>query len=94
MNYEEFKDKLLEELRDFYGKDAQVSTIRMLGNNSQENEGIQIILRESKCKVVPSIDLKYFYQKYQSGEMDVYDCVEMIYREREQYECLVTIIQS
>lgn len=86
MKYEIFKEKLITELRDFYGKDATNITVRNVTDDvGKPFEGIDITLqndiRDSKNHAV---NISAVYDKYVSRILDMYGCVEAIYRERER----------
>lgn len=83
MSYEEFKENILEKIRDHYGEDADVNTAIMYKNNGLSYEGICIVVKELKCRVSPLIRLDMLYEAYSSGEMDMAGCIEKICGESE-----------
>ncbi len=86
MEYEAFKEAILAELKDFYGKDADAITVKNITGSSdrKQNEGIVISLQnEVGGSGGHTINLSGLYEQYASGSMDLYDCVEAIYRECE-----------
>ena len=87
MEYEAFKEAILAELKDFYGKDADAITVKNIVGSSgggKQNEGIVISLqKEVGGSGGHTINLSGLYEQYTSGSMDLYDCVEAIYRECE-----------
>ena len=95
MTYEEFKEGLLKRLREFYGKDMEVDICRMDHNNRQSYDGVRIMPKETwHCvTVVPVISLDGFFESYNSGSMEMEDCVEEICREREKYETTEELLQ-
>lgn len=85
MEYEAFKEAILAELKDFYGKDADAITVKNIaGSSGRKDEGIVISLQnEVGGSGGHTINLSGLYEQYTSGSMDLYDCVEAIYRECE-----------
>ena len=90
MEYEAFKEAILAELKDFYGKDADAITVKNIVGSSgggKQNEGIVISLqKEVGGSGGHTINLSGLYEQYASGRLDLYDCVEAIYRECEGRE--------
>lgn len=85
MEYEIFKEKLLAELRDFYGQDADVRTVKDIADDrGKACEGIQISLcQEAGSSESITINISVLYEKFSLGIIDIYDCIESIYRELE-----------
>lgn len=84
MDYKVFKDTILAELADFYGKDADAITVRnMKDTDGKEYEGIDISIQGVGNRDSQIINLSALYDRYAAGEIDLYDCVEVIYRKRE-----------
>lgn len=86
MKFDEFKETVIKELRDFYGTDAEVSLIPVLKNNEERCEGISIIYKNSGKCVCPIIYLCGFYQEYCNGDKSMQQCVGTVVELREQYE--------
>lgn len=86
MKFDEFKETIIKELQDFYGKDAEVSIIPVLKNNGERCEGVDIIYKNSGKHVCPIIYLYGFYQEYRNGEKTIQQCVGAIVKLREEYE--------
>lgn len=78
MNYEEFKENILGKIRDYYGETADVEIVKMNKINGLSYEGIRIINKEAKRRVIPLINLNMIYATYSNGEMDMEGCVEKI----------------
>lgn len=85
MEYEIFKEKLLAELRDFYGQDADVRTVKDIADDrGKACEWIQISLcQEAESNESITVNISALYEKVAVGSMDIYDCMETIYRELE-----------
>ncbi len=85
MEYEIFKEKLLAELRDFYGQDADVRTVKDIADDrGKACEGIQISLcQKAGSSESITVNISTLYEKFSLGSMDIYGCMETIYRELE-----------
>jgi len=85
MEYESFKENLLAELRDFYGEDADVITVKDIEDDSRKaGEWIQISLhQEAGSNGSLTVNISALYEKFAVGIMDICDCIESIYRELE-----------
>ena len=86
MGYEEFKERLLEELREYYGESVEVGICTVKKNNGKSYEGVQIIMDSSELSVVPVISLDGLYEAYSNGGMDIAECVEGVYKEHKKNE--------
>lgn len=80
MNYEEFKEKMLEELRNVYGDNAEVDIERLQKNNGICYDGVQIRMKGKGTKVTPVIRLDEIYEKYCTGTVDMEECVRLALR--------------
>lgn len=68
MNYDEFKDHVVENIRDHLPEnyaDADISLADVIKNNDQVLTGLMI---RSESNVTPNIYLEQFYEMYQNGE--------------------------
>lgn len=85
MEYESFKENLLAELRDFYGEDADVITVKDIEDDRRKAcEEIQILLhQEAGNNGILTVNISALYEKFAMGNMDICDCMEFIYRELE-----------
>ena len=77
MCYEEFKDILLAELRDFYGNDAKVELKTVTKNNGVKLHGIQIELREDE-RICPVIYINQMYEDFEAGDIDMIGIIDKI----------------
>lgn len=74
-NYEQFKQKLLEQLQAELGEDAELCVTVVRRNNQREKEGIYI--RKAGINMVPVLFLSDLYEEYRAGgKMEM--CVERI----------------
>lgn len=67
MNYEEFKEYILTELRKIYGEDAEVTIVNVPKKNSRHPEGICIRKRDNTGRTTPAVYLEGMYRDYQRG---------------------------
>lgn len=93
MDYEEFKGKIQEELKDFFGKDAEVKIVRVRKNNGTIYDGIHVIRKDATHNVIPVIGLDSLYEAYERGGMDITDCFEAVYRELKRNEASQEMVQ-
>ena len=82
MDFSVFKSSLLEELSDFYGKDAKVYIVQHFSNNTGKGDGICIQFTDDDT--APVISLNELYQYYIYGNLDMVDCVGWIIDRREK----------
>lgn len=86
MGYEEFRDVLLKQLKDFYGKDGSVVLGKVEGVDSQEHDVLWIVLTEEENAAAPVIRVERLYRDHQKGELAGMDkCVEAVICQNEQY---------
>ena len=77
MKYEEFKEKLVDAVKEFYGEDVTVIVEKVLRNNNYSYDGLKI-MKEPKDMVVPMIHLNHVYEKYRKEGMELKQCVESV----------------
>lgn len=82
MRYDEFKISILDELKDFYGKDAKVYIVQDLPNNSGKGDGICI--QFTGDDTAPAISLNELYEFYLDGSLSMVNCIGWIIDEREK----------
>ena len=83
MKFEEFKEKIVEGLREIYGDDVRIETGVTLRNNGGKYNGIKIFLKGSGSRISPSFELDRLYRLFEDGMLNVGDCVWKIFHERE-----------
>lgn len=93
MSYEEFKEKLLKELREYYGESVEVGFCTVNKNNGKSYDGVQIIMDNSERSVVPVISLDGLYEAYSNGSMDIVECVEAVCKERKKHETTGDVLE-
>ncbi len=87
MNYQEFKQSIVERLKDFYGKDAEISVNETMKNNQQKMDGVCIRICDKDTMCVPVIYLNHYFEKYEEGTLNVEECIGEIIKIREQSDC-------
>lgn len=92
MNYQEFKICLLNGLQDFYGNDTTISTERILKNNGQHYDGLQISTKASGS-AIPIINIDEIYKEYKKTDIKMEDCINRINNFRKEYSCAEDIQQ-
>lgn len=85
MKYEEFKERLVNAVKEFYGDKVQVMVEKVLKNNSHSYDGLKIT-KSPKEKAVPLISINRMYEKYREEELELGQCVEQVCRIREKEE--------
>ena len=86
MNYEEFKQEVVDRIQDFLPEkyaDADVSIQTVVKNNDQKLDGLMVKLEESN--ICPNIYLNQFYEQYDNGR-DLNDILQNIAEIRTQHE--------
>lgn len=82
MDYNKFESSILEELKDFYGRDAKVYIVQDLPGNAGKGDGICIQITGDDT--VPVISLNDLYEYYTDGSLDIVDCIGRIIDGREK----------
>ena len=85
MKYEEFKEKLVNAVKECYGDKVQVMVEKVLKNNSYSYDGLKI-MKSPKEKAVPLISVNQMYEKYKEEELELEQCVEQVCQIREEEE--------
>ena len=78
MEYAEFKEKLVERLKEHYGDSAEVEVTEMPKNNGASYEGLQISPKGAGVRVIPIIKLDELYEDFKKDNRDIDWCVETI----------------
>lgn len=81
MRYSEFEINLLEELKDFYGKDAIVYIVQDSPDKAQKGDGIYI--QFTGDDTAPAISLNKLYEYYLNGSLSMVDCIGWVIDKRE-----------
>lgn len=81
MNYKEFKELLLANLRDYFPKEFSISIHPVQKNNGVLLDGL--LIRQSCDKIVPTIYLQPFFEMLQNGERDIDEITDEIIRQFE-----------
>ena len=83
MEFKDFQERVTEGLQQIYGENAEVHTNEVLKNNGKKYNVICIILKDSKCRTVPIIEMDRLYEAYKNGVMNMGECIWSIYKYRE-----------
>ena len=84
MNYQKFRERILEELHDFYGSDAAIVVKEIAKNNDVYCEGILIQKTEEDSHMCPIVYLDDLYEDYCNGRKTMEDCVGTAIEMREE----------
>lgn len=90
MGYEEWKADLLDELKEFYGNDAEI----LVRAGSDNREWIEILRAESKNICVPRVFLDKLYVMHMEHEFSVSDCAGVAIDVREKSEHCLSIARN
>lgn len=77
MNFEDFKEKVLSEIREKVGDEVKVWIRDVTKNNNVRLTGIYLMTEEDRG---PCVYLDNFYREYESGGMEFHETVDEIYR--------------
>ncbi|MDY5578328.1 MAG: DUF5688 family protein [Lachnospiraceae bacterium] len=81
MTYEEFREKIIADLEEYYGSDAEIKLRKVNKNNGFIYEGINICFSDD-TNIVPVIYLESIYKLYENGA-SIDECVGKIIQIRE-----------
>ena len=84
MNYQKFRERILEELHDFYGSDATIVVKEIAKNNDVYCEGILIQKTSEDSHMCPIFYLDDLYEDYCNGRKTMEDCVGTAIEMREE----------
>ncbi len=77
MSYEEFKEEILEVLRDYYRENAKIDVVGIVKNNDIKLDGLCINETNSGTDMIPIIYLQDVYKTYEAGKT-MEECAEDI----------------
>ena len=86
MGYEGFQEEILRRLKDFYGKDVDISVSSVLKNNGKKCDAVYIYPASKKQGVIPVIYIEEYYEMYKAGTASMEECIGAIVEAREQNE--------
>lgn len=84
MKYQEFVDGILNELKDVYGDDAEVTVTSVVKNNNEHKDAVLIRFSGEDSNICPSIYLDGFYKEYLEGVHDLQHFVDIIIQMRKE----------
>ena len=83
MRFEEFKEKIVEGLREIYGDSARIETSMVIKNNGRKYNGLYIVLDDKDFESAPVLNLDDVYDAFEGGRIDMEECIQNVYRQRE-----------
>lgn len=84
LEFQDFKDRILMELKDFYGQDAYVEVLDVHTDNGAGYDGLSIRFVAQWYNPVPLISLNKLYQAYEGGNFSMAECIGKIVDFREK----------
>lgn len=86
MDYKEFKDRILKELQEFYGDNAEFESIRVQKNNGVNYDGIKIMRKDKEPNAIPVLRLDELYEAFGGNNVNMEDCLKSVLNELEHSE--------
>lgn len=86
MKYQEFVDSILQEVRSFYGDDAEVSVDPILKCNNETRDALHIRFTADNGVICPAIYLDTLYEDYTEGQQNLDYYVDAVIQMRKDYE--------
>ena len=86
MKYQEFVDSILQEVRSFYGDDAEVSVDPILKCNNETRDALHIRFTADNGVICPAIYLDALYEDYTEGQQNLDYYVDAVIQMRKDYE--------
>jgi len=84
-----FRDKVLQNLREFYGHDAGVISISIyFEEGGLYYVGIVIRFTNEKDGLIPIICINDYFEKYRKGDLDFETCIGAIINYRESVKSI------
>lgn len=78
MNFNEFKEVVIEKLKDFYGHDAEVTVKEVLKRNDICHTGVTVQVYENESVISPVVYIDNLYSKFKDGSMELDDVMDYI----------------
>ena len=78
MDYKQFLNTIVKELKSFYGTEADIEVKDILQNNNVHKDGLLITFAGSKETVSPVIYLGSIFESLSDGSKTMDECVGMI----------------
>lgn len=86
MDYKQFLNTIVKELKSFYGPEADIEVKDILQNNNVHKDGLLITFAGSKETVSPVIYLGSIFESLSDGSKTMDECVGMIASMRKEYK--------
>lgn len=86
MDYAEFKEAVLKELREQHGDGMEITLLKVKKNNGAEHEGVSFRVKEAGDGITASaiFRIALLYDEYVEGEMDIAACAEALWEAHEK----------
>lgn len=83
MDFEKFKEKIVDGLSEIYGDSARIETSTVMKNNGRKYNGLYIFLDDRDSASTPVLNLDDVYNAFEVGRMNMEECVQNVYRQSE-----------
>lgn len=83
MKFEEFKENVVARLQEIYGASTRIETSMVIKNNGRKYNGLYIFLDDRDSTSTPVLNLDDVYDAFEDGRMDMEECIQNVYRQRE-----------
>lgn len=86
MDYDEFKEEVLKELRETHGDGMEITLLKVKRNNGTEYEGVSFRVKEARAGITASAIFRIapLYEEYIEGEKDIAACAEALWAAHEK----------
>lgn len=86
MDYDEFKEEVLKELRETHGDGMEITLLKVKKNNGADYEGVSFRVKEAGDGITASaiFRIALLYDEYVEGEMDIAACAEALWEAHEK----------
>ncbi|MBD5472834.1 MAG: hypothetical protein HDR20_08040 [Lachnospiraceae bacterium] len=86
MDYDEFKEEVLKELRETHGDGMEITLLKVKKTNGADYEGVSFRVKEAGDGITASaiFRIALLYDEYVEGEMDIAACAEALWEAHEK----------
>lgn len=86
MDYDEFKEEVLKELRETHGDGMEITLLKVKKTNGADYEGVSFRVKEAGDGITASaiFRIALLYEEYVEGEMDIAACAEALWEAHEK----------
>lgn len=95
MDYAEFKEAVLKELREQHGDEVEITLLKVKKNNGADYEGASFRVKEAGAGITASAIFRIapLYEEYIEGEKDIAACAEALWEAHEKSKDLEDLQQ-